>query len=82
MLEMQIRNGAGTAPSPSNFYKKEKENHGDEAVPAPLYLWEVTPEQLEGREIQTGIHCLACTAGCGSSCTGAVDESTTTASVA
>ncbi|MBA4147667.1 MAG: arsenosugar biosynthesis radical SAM protein ArsS [Verrucomicrobia bacterium] len=38
----------------------------------PLYLWDVTPEELEGREIQTGIHCLACTAGCGSSCTGAM----------
>ena len=38
----------------------------------PLYLWDVTPAMLEEREIMTGIHCLACTAGCGSSCTGAV----------
>ena len=38
----------------------------------PLYLWEVTPARLEGWEIQTGFHCLACTAGCGSSCTGAI----------
>ncbi|MCI0539550.1 MAG: arsenosugar biosynthesis radical SAM protein ArsS [Verrucomicrobiales bacterium] len=38
----------------------------------PLFLWDVTPGSLEGWEIQTGIHCLACTAGCGSSCTGAV----------
>ncbi len=38
----------------------------------PLYLWDVTPERLEGRKIQTGVHCLACTAGDGSSCTGAV----------
>lgn len=38
----------------------------------PLYLWDVTPARLEGWEIQTGIHCLACTAGSGSSCTGAV----------
>ena len=38
----------------------------------PLYLWDVTPERLEGWDIQTGVHCLACTAGCGSSCTGAV----------
>ena len=38
----------------------------------PLHLWDVTPAQLENREIQTGIHCLACTAGAGSSCTGAV----------
>ena len=38
----------------------------------PLFLWDVTPADLEGREILTGPHCLACTAGCGSSCTGAL----------
>ena len=38
----------------------------------PLFLWDVTPARLEGWEIQTGVHCLACTAGCGSSCTGAL----------
>jgi hypothetical protein len=38
----------------------------------PLFLWDVTPDYLEGWAIQTGEHCLACTAGCGSSCTGAV----------
>lgn len=38
----------------------------------PLFLWDVTPESLEGWTIQNGVHCLACTAGCGSSCTGAV----------
>ncbi len=38
----------------------------------PLHLWDVLPERLEGWEILTGVHCLACTAGCGSSCTGAV----------
>jgi len=38
----------------------------------PLFLWDVTPEYLDGWAIQTGDHCLACTAGCGSSCTGAV----------
>ena len=38
----------------------------------PLYLWDVTPQYLENRAIQTGVHCLACTAGCGSSCTGAL----------
>lgn len=36
----------------------------------PLHLWDVSPEQLENLEIQTGIHCFACTAGNGSSCTG------------
>ena len=38
----------------------------------PLRLWDVTPEDLEDRHILTGEHCLACTAGGGSSCTGAV----------
>jgi radical SAM/Cys-rich protein len=38
----------------------------------PLYLWDVTPGLLEGWAIQTGVHCLACAAGCGSSCTGAL----------
>jgi hypothetical protein len=35
-----------------------------------LFLWDVTPDYLDGRHILTGNHCLACTAGCGSSCTG------------
>ena len=38
----------------------------------PLYLWDMTPAMLEEREIMTGVHCLACTAGGGSSCNGAV----------
>jgi radical SAM/Cys-rich protein len=39
-----------------------------------LHLWEVTPGDLEGQDILTGVHCLACTAGCGSSCTGALSR--------
>jgi radical SAM/Cys-rich protein len=38
----------------------------------PLYLWDVTPDFLGGWTIRSGLHCLACTAGCGSSCTGAL----------
>ncbi len=38
-----------------------------------LHLWDLTPEWLERRPIQTGFHCLACTAGNGSSCTGALN---------
>lgn len=38
----------------------------------PLFLWDVTPELLEDWTIQTGEHCWACTAGCGSSCSGAL----------
>jgi radical SAM/Cys-rich protein len=39
---------------------------------AGLFLWDLTPEDLPARGILTGPHCLACTAGCGSSCTGAL----------
>jgi radical SAM/Cys-rich protein len=39
----------------------------------PTHLWEITPEWLENRPIQTGVHCFACTAGSGSSCTGALN---------
>ena len=41
---------------------------------ATLYLWDITPEFLDNRRIETGIHCLACTAGAGSSCTGALNS--------
>lgn len=40
----------------------------------PLFLWDVTPAMLQDQAIQTGVHCLACTAGAGSSCTGALDQ--------
>ena len=38
----------------------------------PLFLWDVTPQNLEGQEILTGEHCLACAAGTGSSCGGSL----------
>jgi radical SAM/Cys-rich protein len=39
-----------------------------------LCLWDITPEYLDSRAIQTGVHCLACAAGSGSSCTGALSS--------
>jgi len=36
------------------------------------YLWDLEPERLEGAPVATGEHCFGCTAGCGSSCGGAV----------
>lgn len=36
-------------------------------------LWEFTPAELLGRSIRTGAHCFGCTAGAGSSCTGALN---------
>lgn len=38
----------------------------------PLLLWDIEPRSLVDRGILTGDHCLACTAGSGSSCGGAV----------
>lgn len=37
-----------------------------------MYLWDIAPDDLDDRHILTGDHCLACTAGAGSSCTGAL----------
>jgi hypothetical protein len=38
----------------------------------PLYLWDLNPEQLSERSIAVGNHCFGCTAGSGSSCSGAL----------
>ena len=37
-----------------------------------LFLWDIDPDSLEGRDIMTGDHCFGCTAGVGSSCGGAL----------
>ena len=45
-------------------------------LPAPRlgskYLWETTINDLANRRIATDDHCYGCTAGCGSSCGGAI----------
>ena len=47
----------------------------DQQVPTrSLHLWDLTPADLAGGKIQTGDHCLACTAGAGSSCGGVLTE--------
>ena len=38
----------------------------------PGHIDELEPNQLQGRTIVTGEHCFGCTAGCGSSCGGAL----------
>jgi len=40
---------------------------------APSHIRDFSPEALAGRRIVTGEHCFGCTAGCGSSCAGALD---------
>lgn len=44
---------------------------GDQA----LYLWDLKASQVEGHAIATARHCFGCTAGAGSSCGGALQES-------
>lgn len=46
------------------------EEHDVEA--ASRKLWEYTAAELIDREVLTGAHCFGCTAGAGSSCTGAL----------
>lgn len=43
------------------------------------HLWEVEPDALAGTPVAMRPQCLACTAGCGSSCTGAVAATLATA---
>lgn len=40
---------------------------------AEAFLWDVAPGDFDGGEIRTAAHCFACTAGGGSSCTGALN---------
>lgn len=44
-------------------------NHG-----APDHIEKFDLEQLAGRQVVTGPHCFACTAGAGSSCSGAIES--------
>jgi radical SAM/Cys-rich protein len=47
---------------------------GDEAFveSSGRKIWEYEPCDLIGRSVRTGTHCFGCTAGAGSSCTGAI----------
>ncbi len=42
-----------------------------------LFLWDVTPSSLAAFPILTANHCLGCTAGAGSSCSGALNSGST-----
>ena len=45
---------------------------GEGADRRGLSLWDIDPATVENREVLTGDHCYACTAGAGSSCGGAL----------
>ncbi len=49
------------------IFRMQQRNQGK-----PLYLWDVTPESMAALAIRTANLCLGCTAGAGSSCTGAL----------
>jgi len=80
MLNLHRKTGTGrktgraSVPTSPNFFAgREGRDAGLSTEPsAPLYLWDITPDSLTDAEIITGIHCLACTAGYGSTCGGAV----------
>lgn len=61
MLQMPL--GAGSAPFDADEHTTERYSKK---------LWELTPAELIGRRISTAAHCFGCTAGAGSSCTGAL----------
>jgi radical SAM/Cys-rich protein len=42
--------------------------------PKPLHVWDLDPALLEARDITVGDHCYGCTAGAGSSCSGALEK--------
>lgn len=53
-----------------NQMLRMQQRHADK----PLFLWDITPESMASQKILTANHCLGCTAGAGSSCTGAVER--------
>ena len=71
MLGMQLgsRRGEAADSSLSTLHAQTTPPPPD---PGGYFLWDVTPDALTDRSIQTGEHCLACTAGAGSSCAGAL----------
>lgn len=61
MLQMPLASGLSGVDADEHVVEAESQK-----------LWDFTPEQLTGRPIATGSHCFGCTAGAGSSCTGAL----------
>ncbi len=49
-----------------------RDGEGLDGIRRGLSLWDLDPATVENREVLTGDHCYACTAGAGSSCGGAL----------
>lgn len=61
MLQMPV--------APSTFGPSDEEHHVEAHSKK---LWDFTPSELLNKPIRTAAHCFGCTAGAGSSCTGAI----------
>ncbi len=61
MLSLPVEPGNGSTPRTE-----------EEVERLSRKLWDFTSQELLGRAIRTGDHCFGCTAGAGSSCTGAL----------
>jgi radical SAM/Cys-rich protein len=59
-------------PLDPDEFGPEDEEHTVEANSRKL--WQFTPDELINRQIRTAAHCFGCTAGAGSSCTGALGQ--------
>lgn len=73
MLLMSLAAGGQATPEGGSS-NADRGKYGDEHTieSTSRKLWEFTPDELIGRAIATGAHCFGCTAGAGSSCTGAL----------
>ena len=66
MLNLQWRNEQA-----ENDRFIDLDDKNDQALTAPMFLWDVDVHSVENRAIATSNHCFGCTAGAGSSCGGA-----------
>ena len=70
MLNLQWRHGRTFNDQAKNERFDAVSVANDQVSMAPMFLWDVDAQSVEGRAIQTDSHCFGCTAGAGSSCGG------------
>lgn len=67
--------GMPLAPAAPGSAREGSEVDEEEIERRSAKLWQLAPDELIGRGIRTAAHCFGCTAGAGSSCTGAFAKS-------
>ncbi|QDU34979.1 Radical SAM superfamily protein [Poriferisphaera corsica] len=72
MIQMPLDGPPPVVP-PQNAAKTEKLDAEHFTERNSKKIWQFTPDELLGRHIRTASHCFGCTAGAGSSCTGALN---------